>query len=236
MADGATRWRLSCRCVGGRYQVTSAVPKADAMQCLEFCLSWPITQYGEVPCDMSTSEAAHGNRGYHGDAGDEDKAKRAELKAIGESIFGDEEMTPEALWAFMSALSDADLDRVIAFGVAGAVSLRDAHESMTGRLLDSLGFDVADTFTPTADNFFARAPKEFAASALIETGKRNEADRDVLVAMKKGELAKVAAEEVTGTRWVPELIRTPKPTPAVCEEAPTKAGKKTPTKRAKAKA
>ncbi|SOO14138.1 ParB/RepB/Spo0J family partition protein [Xanthomonas citri] len=109
-------------------------------------------------------------------------------------------------------MSDAQLDEIIAHGVALTVMPSYRHEGVTGKLLDFMEFDMADHFAATPDNFTGRASKKLVVQALAEVGKA--ADSAALIAMKKGALATAAADLLSGTGWTPELIRTPPRTTA----------------------
>lgn len=110
-------------------------------------------------------------------------------------------------WDALAAMSDEALDALIGAAVALAAAPAVAHDGVTGRMLDALNFNMADHFTVTEENFAGRVSKPVLVDALKDAGQAN--DEANLSGMKKGELAKAAVARFEGTRWVPELIRTP---------------------------
>lgn len=131
----------------------------------------------------------------------------------------------EERFDLLAAMSDQQLDNIIAKAVALTVMPSAVHEGLTAKLLDFLQFDMADHFAATPDHYTARASKKLVVQALAEAGKAP--DAETLGTLKKGALATVAAERLVGTRWVPELIRTPSRTLAAprVADGSVKAGK-----------
>jgi hypothetical protein len=139
------------------------------------------------------------------------EARRKAFDGLGQVLVSALPKTDDALWDALMILEPAELDRIIAFAVASAVSLERKHAGLTAKLLTALGFDMADHFTPTAENFFSRIPKALIIEALGEAGLLgSDAQRSTLGALKKADLAARAETEVRDTRWVPALIRSPK--------------------------
>lgn len=117
----------------------------------------------------------------------------------------------EALWDALAAAKPAELDKIIALGCALSLSLSHDHKGLTGKLLDALGFDMAEHFQPTADNYLGKVPKPLMVEALTEAKQvKDAAEKEMLLGMKKGALAAEAEKRLAGTGWVPKLIRTPK--------------------------
>ncbi len=113
-------------------------------------------------------------------------------------------------------------------GVALSVSLSSDHKGLTAKLLGAVDFDMADHFQPTADNYLGRISNPFVVAALTEAKQVNgNADKEGLLAMKKGVLAAEAEKRLAGTGWLPKPIRGPKPKkqaetkPAAKGKAPT---------------
>lgn len=187
-----------------------------------------------VPTDLAINEGRYGG-GRGSPITDESGKKKeeafmAEVKAVAKAL-----PTAEgALWDHLATLSGEELDKIIAYGVALSVSLFDDHKGLTAKLLDMLGFDMAEHFTPTAENYLGRVPKPLMIAALAEAKKiEGKDDEAALLAKKKGELATEAETRLAGTGWVPKGIRTPKPKAAAPAKAPAKkAAKKAAKKKA----
>jgi ParB family transcriptional regulator, chromosome partitioning protein len=117
----------------------------------------------------------------------------------------------EALWDALAAAKSAELDKIIALGCALSLSLAHDHKGLTGKLLEALGFDMAEHFQPTADNYLGKLPKPLMIEALTEAKQvKDAAEKEMLLGMKKGALAAEAEKRLAGSGWVPKLIRTPK--------------------------
>lgn len=143
-----------------------------------------------------------------------------------------------ATWEAVSALPAAELDAVIAFGVAQSLDLYSGHKGYTGLLLESLGLDMTKHFTATGENYLGRVSKPLVIAALQELGKGDDAEQ--LVKLKKGVLTSEAEKRLAGSGWLPALLRAPKPKiekakPAAKKAAPKKAAKKAPAKAKPAK-
>lgn len=168
------------------------------------------TSWRQLPTDLSV--AGHGNlreRMHSLNVKDERSARDEALEAsAAEFPVGDVER-----FDVLAGMSDEALDALIAKGVALTIMPDAKHEGVTAKLLDFIGFDMADHFTATAANYTGRASKKLVVQALTEAGKAK--DADTLLTLKKNVLADTAAERLAGTGWVPELIRTPaRPKPA----------------------
>ena len=77
-----------------------------------------------------------------------------------------------------------------------------------GPLAAVLNFDLSAFFKETAENYFGRVSKAGILEAL------REAQIEITPAMekaKKGDLARIAERDIEKTKWLPELLRTPKP-------------------------
>lgn len=164
-----------------------------------------------VPIDLRISDNYRGTRTGHPIVDEGGAARRQAFDAIGQAMVAALPKADDALWDALMILEPAELDRLIAFAVASAVSLDRTHAGLTAKLLTALGFNIADHFTPTAENFFSRIPKALIIEAIGEAGRLgSDAQRSTLQALKKADLAARAETEVRDTRWVPALIRSPK--------------------------
>jgi ParB family chromosome partitioning protein len=182
---------------------------------------------GSVPTDLTLGEdfSGKGTRTRHpiSDAEGLGKANKwAKQCAERVSRFPKAE---DALWDALAALKPAELDGVIAYGVALSVSLDSEGKGLTGKFLAAVEVDMAKHFTPTADNYLARVSKPLIIEALVEAGKIDgNAEKGELGGMKKSELAALAEKRLAGSGWVPAVMRTRR-------TEKRKATKKTKTKR-----
>jgi ParB family chromosome partitioning protein len=165
-----------------------------------------------VPIDLRiSSEWGKGTRTNHPILDEGGEQRRDAFTAIGASLTEGLPKDECALWDALAEMPASVLDRLIAFGVASAVSLGREHTGLTAKLLTAVGFDMAGHFTPTAKNYLGRVSKAVIVSALDEAGKvGGEEQRSSLLALKKGELANRAEADLAGSGWVPAAIRTPK--------------------------
>jgi ParB family chromosome partitioning protein len=120
-----------------------------------------------------------------------------------------------ALWGAILALSDEDLLDLIA--VCAAVSIDATHHkhgdsvfrqrmNHAGQLATTLQLDMAQHWQPTAEGFFARISKASILDSVTEAAGGKAAGR--LDGLKKGVMAAEAATAVSGTAWVPGVLRT----------------------------
>ncbi|HTR34992.1 MAG TPA: ParB/RepB/Spo0J family partition protein [Bryobacteraceae bacterium] len=72
-------------------------------------------------------------------------------------------------------------------------------------LASALNLDMAQWFTPTAENYFSRVGRDSIVKAICEAKKVP--SKRSWEKMKKAELAKLAAREVAGTGWLPEPLK-----------------------------
>jgi len=158
-----------------------------------------------APTNLSLSP--YGVRAPAGSQG-EDVAERLEaFHAAGKALVAGIKGKGAAVWDAVTALDDAMLDQLLAYGVALSVSVDESHGGFTGKLLGALDFDMSAHFDATPANYLGRVSKEQVLKALTQAGKEN--DKAALLTMKKGALAEEAAKRLKGTGWVPALIRTP---------------------------
>lgn len=139
------------------------------------------------------------------------EAHEAQAEAFAEAIASLPEQKDEC-WDALMQMADAELDQVIAYAIAGTIMPADDHDGITGRLLDAVGFDMADHFTATAENYTGRVSKALLKEAIVEAG-GNKAFAEQVADMKKAAAAEATATALAGTRWVPALIRTPNRAP-----------------------
>ncbi|WCI07375.1 ParB/RepB/Spo0J family partition protein (plasmid) [Xanthomonas hortorum pv. pelargonii] len=187
-----------------------------------------------VPTDLAIS-SGYGTRTHHPIADEAGKAKAGAFAAACKEAIKGLPTTDGKLWDALAAMEPAQLDGLIAYGVALSVSVDSNHTTLTAKLLETLQFDMADHFEATADNYLGKVSKGLIVAALDEAKQvKGYTDRAALLAQKKGKLAAEAETRLAGSGWVPKGIRTPKPKAA---PAPKKsAASKTAAPKAKAKA
>lgn len=86
------------------------------------------------------------------------------------------------------------------------------------QLAAAVDLDMADAWTPTAENFIGRVTKARIAEAVREADGDAAADR--LTGMKKPDMVAAAEVQLAGTGWLPEPLRTPGRSFAPAEGAP----------------
>jgi ParB family chromosome partitioning protein len=124
---------------------------------------------------------------------------------------------PGDLFPWCSAQSPDTLLSLIAFCAARTLTAIEvkgastAHFVEANALASALKIDLAQWFTPTAENFFGRISKPQIAQALSEAGKAPDSSK---LAWKKAPLAEFAEREIAGTHWLPEPLRIATPPPA----------------------
>ena len=120
---------------------------------------------------------------------------------------------PEELWDWLLDQEQSVVMELLAFCVGQTVhAVRLAHDSGSAprflaadRLAKALNLDMADWWTPTGENYLGRVKKDQILEAISEgTGETN---LEELRKLKKGELAAAAEERLSGTRWLPEILK-----------------------------
>jgi ParB family chromosome partitioning protein len=119
--------------------------------------------------------------------------------------------TPTALWSWCLGQPQEVLLELLSYCVARSVNgVQSKTDSNPARLQhadalgQALGCDAAKWFTATAPNYFMRVSKSKIAEALQEAGRTLSGDG---LKRKKADLAAYAEKEITGTNWIPELVR-----------------------------
>lgn len=169
--------------------------------------------HGVVPSDLVVTNG-YGTRTACTISDSAGQSKVAEFTEQGNALIEALPTDPVQLWDALAAMKGGELDKLLAFAVARSVSLSSEADGLSGKYLEALGLDMADHFTPTAENYFGRVSKDLMVEALNEAGKvADDEDKKNLLAMKKGVLAKEAESRMAGTGWVPALIRTQRAEP-----------------------
>jgi ParB family chromosome partitioning protein len=85
-------------------------------------------------------------------------------------------------------------------------------------LAETLGLDMAATWTPTVASYFGRVSKERILEAIRE-GVSPEAATNIATMKKKQAMAEAAEQRLAGTGWLPQLLRTGSHAPPKTQQA-----------------
>lgn len=119
------------------------------------------------------------------------------------------------LWEWLLAQTADTLTALLAYCAASSVNaIRKAQDKAGAprlahgdQLAATLGLDMAQWWQPTASGFFGRIAKARILEAVAEGCSKQTAEN--LVKLKKDALALRAEEKLTGTGWLPALLRAP---------------------------
>ena len=121
---------------------------------------------------------------------------------------------PSDLWDALVGFGDDDRSNLFAHCIAHGVNA--VHEAYNrrpralahaDRLAAAVDLDMAQAWTPTAENFIGRVTKARIVEAVREA--RGDAAADRLTGMKKPDMVAAAEVQLAGTGWLPEPLRTP---------------------------
>ena len=108
-----------------------------------------------------------------------------------------------ALWDWLLAQDAATLTGLLAYCVACTV--KPEREHAADQLAAAVALDMTQWWQPTVAGYFGRVPKTLILEAVTEG--QGPAAADNIAALKKGEMADRAAELLTGTGWLPAMLR-----------------------------
>ena len=132
----------------------------------------------------------------------------AAIEAQRERLRAELPQEPQALFEWLLNRPQAKILELLAFCVAltvdGVKSQEHAHPS--DALARAAGLDMCEWWTPTAQNYFASIPRARILEVVSEAVSADAAAP--LAQLKKSVLAKAAEERLTGTRWLPGVLRT----------------------------
>ena len=118
---------------------------------------------------------------------------------------------PEALWAFLQGLSDAERHWLLAHCVsltANAVRAPRQHrceaEAHAAVLAHDVALDMTAYWEPTAASYFGRVSKERIVQAMQEGASPQAADN--IARLKKQAMAEAAEAALAGKGWLPALL------------------------------
>ncbi len=121
---------------------------------------------------------------------------------------------PGELWDALVGFSGDDRESLLAHCIAHGVNA--VHEAYNrrpralahaDRLAAAVNLDMAQAWTPRAENFIGRVTKARIVEAVREV--RGDAAADRLIGMKKPDMVAAAEVQLAGTGWLPEPLRTP---------------------------
>ena len=125
--------------------------------------------------------------------------------------------TPEALWDWLLAQDQATRLDLLAFCAGCSVNaVRKRHDRADSdrlhhadRLAVAVGLDMTQWWQPTARNYLRQVPKAMILEAVREAVTPEAAEN--LANLKKDALAAEAEQRLTGTGWLPAILRSPVP-------------------------
>ncbi|MDQ8754807.1 ParB/RepB/Spo0J family partition protein [Sphingosinicella sp. LHD-64] len=120
------------------------------------------------------------------------------------------------LWGFIVGLDEAKRIALLAHCAARTVNAlrlpwdRKPRSLQTAdRLAGALALDVAKDWTPSVDSYLGRVTKAHIVEAVTEGVSEDAARR--IADMKKPDMAQAAEQLLSGTGWLPAVLRTPEP-------------------------
>jgi ParB family chromosome partitioning protein len=121
----------------------------------------------------------------------------------------------EDLWSWLAAQSDETRLELLAHCTAASINaVRRRYDgpassrfAQADRLAVAAGLDMADWWEPTKDRYLGRVSKTFITAAVAEAVSPQAAEN--IEGMKKDAMALRAEELLTGSRWLPEVLRAP---------------------------
>jgi len=120
------------------------------------------------------------------------------------------------LWGFIVGLDDEQRLALLAHCASRTINAlrlpwdRKPRSLQTAdRLASALALDVTKDWTPTVDSYLGRVTKAHIVEAVAEGVSEDAARR--IADMKKPDMAQAAEQLLTGTGWLPVILRTPEP-------------------------
>ncbi|MBN9334838.1 MAG: hypothetical protein J0I64_15335, partial [Devosia sp.] len=151
----------------------------------------------------------------------EDYAPVVEFASMWENLGHAIPGNPSDLWDWLISKTTDELLSLLAAATAKGVNVVEKKFSDRGQafehgkvLSQALALDMADWFTPTAENFFKRVSKDQIATAIKEAIGDDEAAK--AVKMKKGDAATYAEKLFKDRRWLPPQLRACVPQEPAC--------------------
>jgi ParB family transcriptional regulator, chromosome partitioning protein len=108
-----------------------------------------------------------------------------------------------ALWDFLRTQDSGTLTGLLAYCVACVV--KPERSTAADRLASAVSLDMAQWWQPTVAGFLGRVAKPQILEAVTEGKGRDAADK--IANFKKGDMAERAVELLTGTGWLPAMLK-----------------------------
>jgi ParB family chromosome partitioning protein len=108
-----------------------------------------------------------------------------------------------ALWDWLLAQDAATVTALLAYCVACTV--KPERSTATDRLTSAVALDMKQWWQPTVEGYLGRVPKTLILEAVTEG--KGTAAADNIAKLKKDEMADRAAGLLTGTGWLPPMLR-----------------------------
>ena len=108
-----------------------------------------------------------------------------------------------ALWDWLLAQDSATVSRLIAYCLAS--TMKPVMDDRTGQIAAALSLDMAQWWKPTVPGYLGRVPKPLILEAVTDAKGANAAEN--IATLKKDEMAERAADLLTGTGWLPPMLR-----------------------------
>ena len=109
----------------------------------------------------------------------------------------------EALWDWLLTQDADTLTKLLAYCVSCTV--KPMREPCADQLAAAVALDMAQWWQPTVGGYLGRVSKTLICEAVTEA--KGKAAADNIATLKKGDMATHAAELLTGTGWLPAMLR-----------------------------
>ncbi len=86
-----------------------------------------------------------------------------------------------------------------------ACTVKPVREPCADRLAAAVALDMTQWWQPTVPGYLARVSKTLICEAVTEA--KGKAAAENIATLKKGDMAERAAELLTGTGWLPAMLR-----------------------------
>jgi ParB family transcriptional regulator, chromosome partitioning protein len=115
----------------------------------------------------------------------------------------------DVLWSWLREQTGGEVLSLLAYCVAVTLDAVRSHEGPTAadELARATGLDMRRWWAPTAENYLTSVPRARILEVLSEAVSPSAAA--ALMKLKKAPLAQAAEQQLTGTGWLPTLLRNP---------------------------
>ena len=109
----------------------------------------------------------------------------------------------EGLWDWLLTQDAETITKLLAYCVA--CTIKPMREPCADQLAAAVALDMAQWWQPTVPGYLGRVSKTLICEAVTEA--KGKAAADNIATLKKGDMAERAAELLTGTHWLPAMLR-----------------------------